>query len=118
MKTYVINPKQDINYGSDVVTGNTYDILGAISGYDNVIFEFGEESNCKYGEDVTVVIHDAHDLTNRQAWWVKHLIDQDCVTVILVGNTTEIRSILNEGSIVVDESRNRTLSQLLELARG
>ena len=115
MKHYVINPRGEAQYLTNLITvGRPYEILGQISGYDNVIFEDANASHCCYEESI-VVVYDAHTLTNRQAWWVKHLIDIDCVSVVLVGDTSSMRSILNEGSIVVDENRNLGLPSLLNL---
>ena len=116
MKTYVINPKPGQSFGPNVTVGKCYTVLGEISGYDNVIFDDADNPNhCNYAESV-VVIYDAHTMSNRQAWWVKHLVDVPCVTVVLVGDTSNIRSILNEGAIVVDDSHNLSLNQLLAKA--
>jgi hypothetical protein len=116
MKIFVINPRPAQSYGTYVTVGKVYEVLGAVSGYGNVIFEH-EENNCQY-EDSVVVIYDAHTLSNRQAWWVKHLISVPCVKVALFGDVSRMREILIETSeaVVVDDSDFMSLTQILEKA--
>ena len=89
MKTYVINPRVGQSGSKHITVGKAYEILGEISGYNNVIFEDPKAVHCQY-EETVVVVYDAHELSNRQAWWVKHLIDVECVKVIVVGDTSNI----------------------------